>query len=152
MYNARMLSKKLFKLMHKIALFAIVFASLAPSISHAIAAQNGNNSFTQEVCSASGKTISIQVQTTKGQQLSVDFALKQSPQQSTQPKNIAMHLEHCPFCAGHFAVATLPASNTVIIAQLVLTAQKAAEYAVPVFASHTYVLPPAHAPPSLSAI
>ena len=147
-----MSSKKLFKLMHKIALFAIVFASLAPSISHAIAAQNGNNSFTQEVCSASGKTISIQVQTTKGQQLSVDFALKQSPQQSTQPKNIAMHLEHCPFCAGHFAAATLPASNTVIIAQLVLTAQKAAEYAVPVFASHTYDSPPAHAPPSLSAI
>ena len=147
-----MSSKKLFKLMHKIALFAIVFASLAPSISHAIAAQNGNNSFTQEVCSASGKTISIQVQTTKGQQLSVDFALKQSPQQSTQPKNIAMHLEHCPFCGGHYSAAALPAINTVIIAQLALTAQKAAEYAVPVFASHSYVLPPAHAPPSLSAI
>ena len=143
-----MLSKKLFRLMHKIALFAIVFASLAPSVSHAIAAQNGTNSFIQEICSSGGKKISIQVQTSKGQQLLVDFAVKQS----AQPKNIAMHLEHCPFCAGHFAAATLPASNTVIIAQLALTAQKAAEYAEPVFASHSYVSPPAQAPPSLSAI
>ena len=148
MYNARMLSKKLFSLMHKVALFAIVFASLAPSISHAIAAQNGTNSFTQEICSSSGKKISIQVQTTKGQQLSVDFAVKQS----AEPKNIAMHLEHCPFCGGHFSAVALPASNSVIIAQLALTTQKAAEYAVPVFASHTYVSPPAQAPPSLSAI
>lgn len=147
-----MLSKKLFSLMHKIALFAIVFASLAPSISHAIAAQNGTNSFTQEICSSNGKKISIQVQTTKGRQLSVDFALKQSQQESTQPKNIAMHLEHCHFCGGHFSAAALPASNSIIIAQLALTAQKAAEYAIPVFASQPYVSPPAQAPPSLSTI
>ena len=143
-----MLSKKLFSLMHKVALFAILFASLAPSISHAIAAQNGTNSFTQEICASNGKKISIQVQITKGQQLSVDSALKQSP----EPKNIAMHLEHCPFCGGHFSAVTLPAGNAVIIAQLALTAQKVAEYAVPVFTSHTYVSPPAQAPPSLSAI
>ena len=143
-----MLSKKLFRLMHKIALFAIVFASLAPSISHAIAAQNGTNSFMQEICSSSGKKISIQVQTTKGQQLSVDFVVKQA----AQPKNIAMHLKHCPFCGGHFSAVALPVSNSVIIAQLAATAQKAAEYAVPVFASHTYVSPPAQAPPSLSTI
>ena len=147
-----MLSKKLFGLMHKIALFAIVFASLAPSISHAIAAQNGTNSFIQEICSNGGKKISIQVQTSKGQQLFVDFAVIQSAQQSTPPKNIAMHLEHCPFCGGHFSVTALPASNAIIIAQLALTAQNAAEYAVPVFASHSYVSPPAQAPPSLSAI
>ena len=134
--------------MHKIALFAIVFASLAPSISHAIAAQNGTNSFTQEICSSSGKKISIQVQTTKGQQLFVDFALKQSP----EPKNIAMHLEHCPFCGDHFSAVALPSGNSVIIAQLALTAQKVAEYAGPVFTNHTYVSPPAQAPPSLSAI
>ena len=148
MYNARMLSKKLFSLMHKIAMFAIVFASLAPSISHAVAAQNGTNSFTQEICSSSGKKISIQVQTTKGQQLSVDFAVKQS----AEPKNIAMHLEHCPFCGGHFSAVALPAGNSVIIAQLAAIAQKVAEYAVPVFASYTYVSPPAQAPPSLLAI
>ena len=82
---------------------------------------------------------------TKGQQLSVDFALKQLP----EPKNIVMHLEHCPFCGGHFSAVVLPTNSSVIIAQLALTAQKAAEYAVPVFASHPYVSPPAQAPPSL---
>ena len=97
-----MLSKKLFSLMQKIALFAIVFASLAPSISHAIAAQNGTNNFTQEVCSASGKKISIQVQTSKGQQLFVDFAVKQSAQQSTPPKNIASILSIARFAAVSF--------------------------------------------------
>ena len=71
-----MLSKKLFSFLHKIALFTIVFASLAPSVSHAVAAQNGNNSFTQEICTNSGKVISIQVLTTKGQQFSVDFTVK----------------------------------------------------------------------------
>jgi Protein of unknown function (DUF2946) len=143
-----MLSKKLFMLMHKIALFAIVFASLAPSVSHAVAAQNGSNSFTQEVCSASGKTISIQVLTTKGQQLALEFAVKSAP----KPASMVMHLEHCPFCGGHFSAATLPASNAIIIAQLAVTAQKTAEYASPVFTNHSYVSPPAQAPPSLSAI
>ncbi|MBC7756226.1 MAG: DUF2946 domain-containing protein [Bdellovibrio sp.] len=143
-----MLSKKLFSLMHKIALFAIVFASLAASISHAIAAQNGTNSFTQEVCTSQGKKISIQVVTTKGQQLSVDFSIKQA----LKSQNIAVHLEHCPFCSSQFSTATLPVSNTVIIAQLTATAQKTAEYAAPIFASHSYVSPPAQAPPNLSTI
>ena len=144
-----MLSKKLFGLLHKIALFAIVFASLASSVSHAINAQNGNNSFfTQQICSSSGKKISIQVQTTKGQQLAIDFAVKQTP----KLPNIALHLEHCPFCGGHFSAIALPAGNSVMIAQLAATAQKAAEYVAPVFASHTYVSPPAQAPPRLSTI
>ena len=151
-----MLSKKIFSFLHKIALFAIVFVSLAPSISHALAAQNGNNFFTQEICSSSGKTISIQVLTTKGQQLNVDFAVKQTAQQTAQqnpkPQNIAMHFEHCPFCGGHFSAAILPASNAIIIAQLTASAQQAAKYAAPVFANHTYVLPPAQAPPSFSSI
>ena len=97
---------------------------------------------------AAEKKISIQVQTSKGQQLAIDFAVKQTP----KPQNIAMHLEHCPFCGGHFSAATLPASNSVMIAQLAATAQKAAEYVTPVFASHTYVSPPAQAPPRLSTI
>ena len=94
--------------------------------------------------------------TTKGQQLNVDFAVKQTAQQTAQqnpkPQNIAMHLEHCPFCGGHFSAATLQASNSVMIAQLAATAQKAAEYVTPVFASHTNVSPPAQAPPSFSSI
>ena len=147
-----MLSKKLFGLLHKIALFAIVFASLAPNVSHALAAKIANYSFTQEICSTSGKVINIKVVTTKGQQLSVNFALKQTASQSSNPQNIAMHLERCQFCGGQFSAATLQASNALIIAQLTASAMLTAKYAVPVFASHTYVSPPAQAPPSLSSI
>ena len=148
----RMSSKKLFGFLHKIALFAIVFASLAPSISHAIAAQTGNNSFTQEICSTNGKVISVLVVTSKGQQLMVDFSNKQTTKHSPNPQNITTHLEHCPFCGSHFSPAPLPANNPIIIAQLSDIAQKIAEHAAPVFASHLYISPPAQAPPSLSSI
>jgi hypothetical protein len=140
-----MLSKKIFRLINHIALFAIVFASLAPSISHAMASANRGNSFSQEICSSTGKKISIQVFTTKGQQLALEFAVKSAP----TPASIVMHLEHCPFCAGNVVAATLPANQLEIIALLEITAQKAAEYATPVFASHSYVSPPSQAPPSL---
>jgi Protein of unknown function (DUF2946) len=144
-----MLSKKLFRWMHKIALFAIVFASLAPSISHAFAAQNGQynllqNSFSQEICSSNGNKVVIKVFTTQGKQLETEFAVNK-----TQPKNIAMHLDHCPFCGAGAAAATLPANNLSIIALLTEKAQKAAEYAAPVFFSNTYKTPPSQAPPGL---
>ena len=42
------------RLISKIALVAVVFASLAPTISHAIEAQKGNQTLWQEVCSAQG--------------------------------------------------------------------------------------------------
>jgi hypothetical protein len=144
-----MLSKKLFRLIHKIALFAIVFASLAPSISHAIAAQNNANGFLQEVCTSTGKKVQVQISTTQGKQLATEFSVKQSPT-DTVPKNVGMHLEHCPFCASHAVAAALPTNNLEIIALLEVTAQKAAEYAAPVVVSHPYyVSPPSQAPPSL---
>jgi Protein of unknown function (DUF2946) len=140
-----MLSKKLFRWVHKIALFAIIFASFAPSISHALAAQNGvNSSFAQEICTSNGKKISINVQTTKGQQFSVEFAVKQSP----QPKSMAMHLEHCPFCASPVFAADLPNNQLSIIGLLEVTAQKTALYAVPFYVNYTHKTPPAQAPPS----
>jgi hypothetical protein len=38
-------SQKIFRLMHKIALFAILFASFAPTISHALVERGNTNSF-----------------------------------------------------------------------------------------------------------
>ena len=140
-----MLSKKLFCLIHKIAMFAIVFASLAPSISHALASQDNSKSFFQEVCSSAGNKIVIQVVTTQGKHLATEFATNK-PQ---APKSLDMHLEHCPFCANQAFAADLPPKHAEIIALLELTAQKAALYAAPVVVSHTYTLPPAQAPPSL---
>jgi hypothetical protein len=85
---------KLFRLANKVALFAIVFASFAPSISHALAAAN-NTSFAQEVCTTNGTKITIQVLTTKGKQLATEL-----PAQSTEskaPTGIQHHLQHAHF-------------------------------------------------------
>lgn len=137
-----MLSKKLFQFIHYIALLAIVFASVAPSISHALAAQNNSNSFAQEVCTSTGKKVVIQVVTTKGKQLATEFEVSKA-----SPKTMTMHLEHCPFCSNSIATTSLPASNSLIIALLAATAQQIAEYTTPVVVSHTYVSPPSQAPP-----
>lgn len=137
-----MLSKRLYRFIHHIALFAIVFASIAPSISHALAAQNNGNSFTQEVCTSTGEKVVIQVLTTKGKQLATEFVVSKS-----SPKTIAIHLEHCPFCSNGVASVSLPASNTLIIAVLTATAHQIAQYATPAVVSRPYVSPPSQAPP-----
>ena len=141
-YNARMLSQKLFHFFHRIALFAIVFASFAPSITHALAAQTNSNSFMQEVCTSAGDKVVIQVITTKGKQLATEFVVTK-----TSPKTMTMHLEHCPFCGSAATAASLPATNALIIAQLETIAQQLAEYSRPIVVSHPYVSPPAQAPP-----
>jgi Protein of unknown function (DUF2946) len=139
-----MFSQKLFRLVSKIALFAIVFASLAPGISQALAMQN--KSILQAVCSSSGAKVVIQVFTTQGKQLATEFSISKP-----QPKSSTMHLEHCPFCGSSAAAAVLPSNHLIIIGILETSAQKAAQYAAPVFLSHTCQSPPSHAPPSLLA-
>ncbi len=138
-----MLSKKLMRFIHQIALFAIVFASIAPSISHALAAHSNVNSFAQAVCTSNGEKIVIQVITTKGKQLVTEFVVSK-----VSPKTMSMHLEHCPFCGSATTATSLPATNTLMIALLEATAQKLAQYATPVFESFSYVSPPSQAPPS----
>ena len=138
-----MLSKRLFRFVHFIALLAIFFASVAPSVSHALAAQNNSNSFAQEVCTSTGQKVVIQVITTKGKQLATEFALVK-----VAPKSMSMHLEHCPFCGNAATAASVPASNALIIAKLEATAQQLAEYSRPIVVSHSHVSPPSQAPPS----
>ena len=143
-----MLSKRLFRFVHFIALFAIIFASVAPSISHALAAQNNINSFAQEVCTSTGQKVVIQVITTKGKQLATEFTVTKLETTKAAPKTMSMHLEHCPFCGNAATAASLPASNDLIIAKLEATAQQLAEYSRPIVVSHSYVSPPSQAPPS----
>ncbi len=142
-----MFSQKIFHCMNKIALFAIIFASLAPSISHALQANNGAG-FVQEVCTTSGNKITIQVLTSQGQQLTTELSV--TTQQPT--KNISKHLEHCPFCASHAVAAGLPNGNLEIIALLEITAQKVAKYVTPASTSRYYKTPPSQAPPYLSIV
>jgi Protein of unknown function (DUF2946) len=142
-----MLSNKLFLLMHKIALFAIVFASLAPSISHAVAAQKGTNSFTQEVCSTNGKKITIQVITTKGQQFVAELSTKNNSENS--PKSINHHLEHCPFCANPSTDVAMEPPHAPMIAILEAEAQLITVVSQVVLTRFSVLPPPAQAPPAL---
>jgi hypothetical protein len=139
-----MLSQKIFRLLNKIALIAIVFASLAPSISHALQANSGAG-FAQEICTANGEKITIQVVTTKGQQLATELPAQKSEK---QPAGIQHHLQHCPFCANPSTDAALEAPHTPIIAILTAQAQQVsviAQIALPRFSA---LPPPAQAPPN----
>jgi hypothetical protein len=141
-----MFSKKLFRLTHKIALFAIVFASLAPSISHALQANNGAG-FAQEICTTSGEKITIQVVTTKGQQLATEFS--QPSSNDKVPTGIQHHLQHCPFCANPSTDAALEAPHTPIIAILTAQAQQISVITKTVLPRFSALPPPAQAPPAL---
>ena len=146
-----MLSKKLSRLINKLALVAIIFASIAPSISHAIAAQTGA-SFVQEICSSNGKKITIQVLTTKGLQLATQLVTKDigaKPADRTTPAGIEHHLPHCPFCANPSAVVAIHAPHAPIVALLAAQTEKQAAIAPAVFASFSSLPPPSQAPPSL---
>ncbi len=124
-----------------------MFATLAPSISHALTSQQGTNSFTQEVCSTNGKKITIQVVTTKGQQFSAELTTKKTSE--TSPKSINHHLEHCPFCANPSTDAVIDAPHAPMIAILEAQAQHIAavsHVALPRFSAFP---PPAQAPPAL---
>jgi hypothetical protein len=141
-----MLSKKLFRLIHKIALFAIVFASLAPTISHALQPNNGA-AFGQEICTSNGEKITIQVVTTKGQQLATEFSAPFSGDKT--PTGIQHHLQHCPFCANPSTDAALDAPHAPIIAVLEAQAQHISATSQTVLPRFSALPPPAQAPPAL---
>ncbi|MDP2248506.1 MAG: DUF2946 family protein, partial [Nitrosomonadales bacterium] len=76
-------------------MLAIVFASLAPAISHAFATQSAPLTLWQEICTAQGiKVISsviTQAVDSQNRATQIDLA-----DRSAQPHVGA--LEHCPFC------------------------------------------------------
>ena len=147
-----MLSQKLFRLMHKIALLAIVFASLAPSVSHALQA-NSSAGFVQEVCTTNGEKITIKVITTKGKQLATELPALSSENkaQSSEkaPTGIQHHLQHCPFCANPSIDVALQAPHALIIAILTAQSQHIATHYQPVLPRFSALPPPAQAPPSI---
>lgn len=77
-----------------IACFAVLFAALAPSISHAVAVSRGES--WAEICGVGGAKL-VKV---------ADDPLTQA----------SAHLEHCPFCATHAASFALPPGAGVAIA------------------------------------
>jgi hypothetical protein len=77
-----------------IACFAMLFAALAPSVSHILSMSRGET--WSEICSVGG---------TKFVKVSVDQGGIADP---ATPDSI--HFEHCPFCATHAGSFALPPS------------------------------------------
>jgi hypothetical protein len=77
-----------------LACFAILLASLAPSISHALSAAKDPTGLFAEICSANGAK---PIQT--GDTLN---------SKTSSPAQKILHLEHCPFCSSHAHAMGLP--------------------------------------------
>lgn len=141
-----MLPQKIFRWMHRIAIVAMLFASLAPSVSHALAGQGTQASFMQEICGKGGQKLFIQVVTTQGKQIQTSFDI--NPNQ--QSKSISQHMSHCPFCTAGIADVDMPIPNPAYALYLEAIADlQVFAYLVP-FTSHT--VQTAHltrAPPAL---
>lgn len=128
----------------KIAMFLVLFATLAPSISHAFAAHRGV-SLLQEICTTNGtKKIVIQTITTHGQKLETTLT-KASSEKSI---NATLHLEHCPFCSISIEnVAT--ATNTTWMLKLAQQAKTIAFLEDVPLPNHFFKTPqPTRAPPA----
>ncbi|HEY3299240.1 MAG TPA: DUF2946 domain-containing protein [Methylophilaceae bacterium] len=127
-----------------IALAAVLFASLAPSISHALesptrAAQKG--SLWQQVCSAQGiKTIPSVLAPISG---------KASKENNSQPNKMGMHFEHCPYCFSHAGSVGLPASSTALFLAEINAVEHIDIYASPLVVSYYSSSHPTRAPPAL---
>ncbi|MDP3608889.1 MAG: DUF2946 domain-containing protein [Methylophilus sp.] len=142
-----MLSQKLFRWMQRIALIAMVFASLAPSVSHALAGQGSQASFMQEVCGTGGKKIYIQVVTTQGKQ--IQTALDFQPNQN--PASLTHHLNHCPFCSIQLdVVLDKPVNPAYVLYQVAQARLALVEYVSPVVSPVFQTAQPLRAPPFFS--
>ncbi len=142
-----MFSQKIFKRINIVALFAIVFASIAPSLSHALAAKQGVNSFVQEICTANGESITIQVVTSQGKQLARQLDIEQKLPSKT--KKVISHFNHCPFCGNPNIHMGLEPPSTFIIAALQSHIERLRFVAAAATKSFTTLPPPAQAPPNL---
>lgn len=93
-YNRRMLPLPTRRLLTVwIALLAVLFGALAPSVSHALAAQRGGTARWAELCGVNGvKRVLVAAET------------PQAPQRDL----LQHHVEHCPYCATHGGAVALP--------------------------------------------
>lgn len=82
-----------------IACIAMLFAALAPSVSHALSASRGET--WTEICSVGGMKL---VKVIDGAAVTADPAEQHSA-----------HLKHCPFCAVHADSSALPPGAAVVI-------------------------------------
>ncbi|MDX1914393.1 MAG: DUF2946 domain-containing protein [Methylophilus sp.] len=137
-----MLRRSYQRVVSYIALVAVVFASVAPTISHAIEAKKGNPSFFQEVCTTQGVT---QVSIGIGDSQLIEKSPSDVP---TDPNKMGMHFEHCPYCFSHAnAIGLTSSSIELFIAELNST-EHIVSYTAPIVIAYFASSHPSHAPPA----
>jgi hypothetical protein len=124
-----------------IALVAVLFASLAPTISHALEVQKGNQTLWQEVCSAQGIKVIPNTFTAVSNQA--------SKKNNSQPNKVGMHFEHCPYCFSHAGSVGLPASSTALFLAEINAVEHIDIYVSPLVFSYYSTSHPTRAPPVL---
>ncbi len=133
-----MFSKRLRLFVSKAILMVMVFASLAPTISHAFANHKDAKNVWQEICTVQGT-----------KRIAAAFTLDTTesvPDSNSNPA--AMHFEHCPFCLNHAAGAAFPAVNNTSL--VLLDTGKfylQTHYLAPVLTALHYSDHPSRAPP-----
>lgn len=127
-----------------IALAAIVFSALAPTIAHAFPAKNTPQILWQELCTAQGTKL-IANGAIPG---SIGQPGSQIPTQPSQDK-MGMHFEHCPYCFSHAGSVGLPPATASLVFVATETAQLAELYIAPVLPRYYQSANPSQAPPFL---
>jgi hypothetical protein len=128
----------------RLMLAVMLFVSLAPAVSHALATWTGNPSFVQKICTSDGKKVVIQVKTTMGKQLSTELSLKPT----IKSENDDRHLAHCAFCSNPQTQDAMPNTVPFIIQVLEAQAWQVTAYtATPVYQRYE-LTPPSQGPPN----
>lgn len=143
------------RLIARLAIFAMLFAAFAPSISHAMSTKTSLEQLAlQQICRASNlygvssnQDFSL---TSPSLPTSQNMKALGNPQpNSMPPMDGAQHFEHCPFCGQHVAQWVLP----TVSLQLFLVVINAPEHLVvvdaPVSSAFVHFTPPSQAPPVL---
>jgi len=122
-----------------IAIAAIMFSALAPTISYAFSSKSMPQTLWQELCTA------------QGTRLVANDAIPDSqfPIQPAQDK-IGMHFEHCPYCFSHAgSVGLPPATASFVFGATSQAVQLDESYIAPVLPLYYQSANPSQAPPSL---
>jgi len=93
-------SRSRFHIAAWIACFAILFAALAPTVSHALATSGNDTSLWTEICTAAGLKL-----------VKSEAGTDQHDEQS----QLATGMEHCPYCLPQGAMPGLPSPPLTIL-------------------------------------
>ena len=139
-----MIFKRYQRVIGNIILAVMIFASLAPTVSHALTHFTGNPTFTQQICSSNGDKLVIQVKTTMGKQLQTELPRVAN---SSVVDDFSKHFAHCPFCTHSAVDAVIPEPSQLILAKLEADAHQLALLPIISPASPRNLLPASQAPP-----